>query len=201
MAKFDVNAVLKGAATSGSPKKTKSKTPRIQVDRLAPSIAQWLAAKQKAKDAEAEMAQAEAEILPVATEKRKAECRSVGHFETSIVVNDQIQVTTQNKYSPIDPAQKPDIEKVFGDETDKLFKEKTEISLTERALNDPDILRKLIEAVGQERFGEYFAVKQVLAPTQVLHEGIVMDESVDKKAQKLVDAGVLRPYKPSLKSA
>jgi len=201
-AKFDVNAVLASAAKANTgAAKSKSKAPDVECDRIESQIKRWIASKKAVADAEAEMVQAENEILPVAVELRKAELRKTGKYESSIKINRAIQVVFQNKYSKIDPTMIEAFKKAFGDdEADKLVVLKTIISLTEKALNDPSIMETLVKAVGPEKFAEYFKVDQTLVPTERLHEGLALDEDLDKKAQKLVDNGILKPYKPSVRA-
>jgi hypothetical protein len=196
----DVNALLADAATAAPATKSKSKAPRVEIKGLEPKIKQWIKAKTDMDNAEAEMKSAAVEIIAAADEAKKAECRKVGKYETSIVINGQVQVVTQNKYSKIDPSKKAEIEKVVGEEEYcKLFTTKTEVELTDAALADGEILKKLIGAVGPDKFKTYFKVSQTLVPTSVLHEGIVMDKELDVKTQKLKDAGILKPYTPAVK--
>ena len=88
---------------------------------------------------------------------------------------------------------------VFGDQTETYFQEKTSITLTEAALSDETILQKLIAAVGQDKFPLYFDVKQHVAPTEALHQGRATNPELAEKAQKLMDDGVLKPYKAAVK--
>jgi len=197
---IDVTALLASAAATKKPSKSKSKTPEVTLKDIDPNIASWLKAKQEKANAEAAMKQAEEVILPAALKARKDACRSLGAFESSIVINDAVLVSTQNKYSPIATDSKEALDKAFGEDVDKMFTLTTEISLTDRAVADPDALRKIIEAVGVEKFKDFLDVKQVLKPTEALHHGVVMDEKVEAKAQKLLDAGILKPYKASVKA-
>ena len=198
---LDIDAVLSGAA-SGKPKgKSKSKTPRVEIPSLVAEVKRWRAAKQATKDAEAEMAAAEEKIIPLAIEHRKKECRREGKFDSAVVVNGEIQVVSQNKYSKIDKGLLAELTKVFGADAEKMFAFKREVSLTQAALNDKEILKKLIAAVGAENFRTFFEVTEFYVPTDVLHEGIVLDESIDKKASRLVEAGVLKQSKPSIRVA
>lgn len=200
MAKLDVGALLKQAASVKKPVKSKSKTPEVQITSLDAEVQKWLKAKQDEENAKAAKGQAEEKILPAALDARKKSCREAGSFESSIVVNQAVLVSTQNKYSPIDLDKEEELKKAFGDDWEKYFTQTTEIALTAKATSDPDTLRKIIEAVGVEKFKEFLDVSQVFKPTEALHHGITMDDKIDAKAQKLVDAGILKPYKASVKA-
>jgi hypothetical protein len=195
----DVNSLLARAAAAKKPSKSKSKTPEVQIANLDAEVARWLKANQDIANAEAEKALAEKEILPAAFKARKEACRASGSFESSVVVNGAVLVSSQNKYSAILPEQEEALQAAFGDEWDEMFVKTTEIKLTKKATDDPDALRKIIEAVGVDKFSEYLDVTQVYKPTEKLHHGIVLEEKVDAKATKLQEAGILKPYKHSVK--
>ncbi len=196
---LDVDQLLAQAAQAKKPAKGKSKAPVAELKTLEKPIAQWLKAKQDKANAEAAMTDAEKDIIPAALGARKEACRAAGKFDSSIVVNGALQVSWQNKYSNIPLEEKPTLDKAFGDDVDKYFTKTTEIKLTEKAVNDPETVRKIIEAVGIEKFKEVLEVKQVYKPTEAFHHGCVLDEAVDKKAAKLIDDRVVKPYKAALK--
>lgn len=195
---LDVDALLNAAAAS-KPNRTKSKTPEVTIKNLDSEIAKWIAAHQAIATATAELRQAEAAILPAALKARKEACRQMGSFASGAVVNGALMATWQNKYSVIPLEAGADLEKAFGEDWQQYFTKVTEVSLTDKAVQDADALRKMIEAAGAEKFKEYFNVSISFSPTEKLHQGIVMDEKVDTKAQKLLDANILKPYKGAIK--
>jgi len=199
-APIDVNDLLAQAASTAKPSKSKSKTPTITVNGIDKDIADFLKAKQDSKNAEAAMATAELNIMPKALAARVKELRALGRFESAVVLNEALLLVTQNKYSKVPTDAKDALEKAFGDEMDKLVKKVTEIKLSEKAINDPDGLRRIIEALGIDKFKDYLVVEQYYQPTEALHHGIVMDEKIEAKAKGLLEKGILKPTKPSLRA-
>jgi len=193
-----INDLLSKAAQS-SVKPSKSKTPIVNLPEADKAITKWLKANADLKDAEARKADAESEILPLAEEARVAECRRDGKFYSSVKVDDKILISTQNRYSQIDPKDYSTIEEYFSSKAEDFFKSKTDISLTEAALNDETILKKLIAAIGEENIRQYFNVKQYVVPTETFHEARSTNAEVGKKAQELMDQGILKPYKSAVK--
>jgi hypothetical protein len=196
---IDVNSLLAQAAATAKPTKSKTKTPTITVDGIDKDLARFLKAKQDKANAEAEMATAEAEILPKALAARVKELRALGRFESAVVVNEAVLLVTQNKYSKVPLDAGDALEKAFGDDMDKLIKKVTEISLSEKAINDPEGLRRIIEAIGVDKFKDYLVVEQYFQPTEALHHGIVMDPKIEAKAKPLLEQKILKPTKPSLR--
>lgn len=196
---INVNSILSKAAAKNEAKPSKTKTPTVELPKHAAAIDSWLKAHSDKKDAEARMATAEVGFLSDVEVARLAECRRDGKYYSSVKVNDKITISTQNRYSPIDSKDHEMLEEVFGAKTGDYFKPKTEISLTEAALNDETILQKLIIAVGEDKFATYFKVDQHIQPTETFHEARATNTEVGEKAQKLIESGVVRPYKNSVK--
>jgi hypothetical protein len=196
----DALSIFSQAATKPA-KSGKSKTPVIEIPALEVSIKEWLRADKAMSDAKAQKQLAEAVILPVAEEQRVRECRRDGEFHSSVKLNGQVLVSTQNQYTDIIVEDRANLEKVFGDKTDTYFKPTMEITLTDAALSDEKILQKLIAAVGQENLATYFTIKQSIKPTEQLHEQRTLDPEVAAKAKQLMDQGILKPYKPAVKIA
>jgi len=197
---IDVNDLLAGLAANKPATKSKSKTPTITVPGIDKDVAAFLKAKQDSKNAAAAQATAEEEIMPKALAARIKELRALGRFESAVVLNEALLLVTQNKYSKVPTDAKDALEKAFGDEMDKLVKKVTEISLSEKAVNDPDGLKRIIEAIGIDKFKDYLVVEQYYVPTEALHHGIVMDEKIEAKAKGLLEQGILKPTKPSLRA-
>lgn len=199
MGKIDVNSILSKAAQKTDAKPSKSKTPVVELPNHKAAIDAWLKAHADEKDAKARMATAEQDFLGDAEDARVGECRRDGKFHTSVKLNGQVTVSVQNRYSPIDPKEYGELEKAFGNKAEDFFKSKTEISLTDAALNDETLLQKLIAAVGEDKVATYFNVKQFVQPTELFHETRALNAEVGEKAKKLIDEGIIRPFKASVK--
>lgn len=190
------------AKTATKPAKgNKSKTPAVSVPTIENAVKEWRKADADMADAKSRKELAETLILPAAEDQRIKESRTDGDFHSSVKLNDQILISTQNRYSPIAVEDRGELEKVFGDKTDAYFKPEMEITLTDAALKDENILKKLINAVGEANLNTYFEVKQHIAPTETLHEQRTLDPEVAEKAAKLMQAGILKPYKAAVKIA
>jgi len=199
MGKVNVASVLSKAAQKVESKPSKSKNPVIELPDKRKAIDTWLKAHADLKDAEARKATAEEEILPAAETERIAACRRDGKYYSSVKIEDKITVSVQNRYSPINTSDFPAIEEVFGDKASDFFSTKTEISLTDAALNDEKLIEKLIAAVGEDKFGLYFNVKQTVVPTETFHESRAVNAEIGTKADILKANGILKPYKAAVK--
>lgn len=200
MAKISVNDLIKKAAKGPDPK-SKSKTPTVVLNGHDEALDDWMKANADMKDAESRKVAAEAKFLEDAEKARISECRRDGKYHSSVKINEKVLYGVQNRYSPIKNEDMGKLEEIFGDKTENLFKEKTAITLTDAALKDEKILEKLIAAVGAENFQTYFEVEQHVAPTEAFHEGRATSPELGDKAQKVIDAGIVRPYKASCKLA
>ncbi len=190
-------SLLSGFA-SKEKKKQKSTSAAVKLD-CDPAIDAWTKAHDDKKDAESRMAEAEAKILPLAEKARLDESMRNREHTSSIKINDKITMVVQNRYSTINMAEKPSIDSVFGEEDAKrYFKVKQTVEFTQKALNDEQLIKQLLNLVG-DKFEDYFTVTEEMVPTPMLHEGRSTDMVVASKANKLIDAGILKPYKPSFK--
>jgi hypothetical protein len=201
MAKIDVGKILAKAASGPESKPSKTKTPAISLENHTKAIEAWIKANADLKDAEAKKLEAESEFLPDAEAARIGECRRDGKFYSSVKVGDKIVVSVQNRYAPISPRDHGALEKTYGGKTEDYFKTKTDISLTDAALNDETILQKLIAAIGEDKFTQYFDVKQSIVPTEQFHEARALNAEVGAKASSLIEMGILKAYKPAVKGA
>lgn len=199
MAKINVNDILAKAAAKQDDKPSKNKTPVIELPEQSKYVKDWLKANADLKDADARKKTAEEQILPAVENERITLCRRDGKYYSSVKVEDKITISVQNRYSPINPKDFPSIQDLFGDKAETFFTQKTEISLTDAALNDEKLIEKLIEAVGQDKFQMYFKVEQHVVPTEVFHESRAVNAEIGKKADVLKDQGILKPYKAAVK--
>lgn len=200
MAKMSAMDLIKKAAKGPEPK-SKSKTPVIVLTGHDEDIQDWMQANQDKKDAEARQAAAEAKFFENAEKARLGECRRDGKYHSSVKINEKILYGVQNRYSAIPNEDQGKLDEIFGKKAEEYFKPKTEITLTDAALNDEKILEKLVAAVGADNFATYFAVEQHISPTETFHEARSTNPEVGDKANKLIESGVLKPAKASCKMA
>jgi hypothetical protein len=193
---------FKKVASAPAAKKSKSTTPVVELEELSDQVKTWVEAKKNEKDAKARLSGAGEEIKPVAEEARRKICMDTGNYASSVKIKaggETITMSTKNAYSKIPTEQAPQLDEIFGEDKDKFFKEKMTIALTDAAMNDEEIVNKLVEAVGAENLAKYFDIKQFIEPTEALHTQRSTDAKVAAMADRAINEGVLRPYSPSFR--
>ncbi len=211
---MDLDALIDGTASTGN-KTKKSDTPTMDVGNKehVELIGRWTKASKQIDTAEAEMAEVEEKLIPiVAAFHTKAivglkevpaavkVVSSAGNLMVDIAkcqykkipVTDKAKLVTVFDPSGIASAPTP----IF----DSLFTKTTEIKLTAEALQDREILTKLVLAVGQENFKKYFEVTTNLTPTVVFHQSRFLDANLGPKIKIAIEQGLVTPYKPSFKA-
>ncbi len=192
---FSVADVLSTAAKPAEPK-SKSKVPVLDVSQEVKELTAKIREVKAALDsADAEFELRKQEIIDAVAPLRAELCRS--GYVSSVRVPDtnglSVSLTWGHKYTKVGMDKRDAIIGVVGDDFEDLFETKTEIKVKDGA--GEDRLRELIEAVGPERFREFFDVTQVLAPTARYTDGFFTSFSDEQRAEleKLVV-----PYKPSI---
>ena len=188
-------------AAVAQPAKKKGGTPEASMPDLDNAVEAWLAADVAEKEAKAAKVAAESAILDPVEHERLKESLAAGSVHSSVKVNGKIIVSTKNAYSAVDPAVVPQLEEIFGEDSKKYFKEKMKIALNDKALNDEAIIKKLVDAVGEENINEYFDVKQVVEVSDSFHTDRSTDPKVASKAQAAIEQGMIRPYKAAVRRA
>ncbi len=192
---FSVADVLSTAAKPSEPK-SKSKVSVLDVPQEVRELAAKIREVKAALDsADAEFELRKQEIIDAVAPLRAELCRS--GYVSSVRIPDinglSVSLTWGHKYTKVGMDKKDAIVGIVGDDFEDLFETKTEIKVKEGAGEDK--LRELIEAVGPERFREFFDVTQVLAPTARYTDGFFTSFTDEQRAEleKLVV-----PYKPSI---
>lgn len=181
-------------------KKTNSK-PLLKDNSLNSNIKDFLNAKKKQKEAKAEIARAEGAIIEAAERARIVHCTRTGKYESSHkVASDEGQVTVKfpNRYSKIPTDDEDGLREVFDDDYDRYFETKTEVTMTDAALNDESFIEEMLEKLGEEKFEEYFDVSAHIAVKKHYHENRVTDSKLAEKHKYAVDQGLVTPTKPGL---
>jgi hypothetical protein len=211
---MDLDALINSAASTGN-KTKKSDTPVMDVgnkDDLE-LIARWVKASKAVDSAEAEMAEVEEKLVPkVAAFHSKAivGLREVPSTVKVVSTSGNMMVDIAKcQYKKVPVTDKPKLVRIF-DPSDvesaptpvfnSLFTKTTEIKLTADALQDSEILTKLVLAVGQENFKKYFEVTTNLTPTVVFHQSRFLDANLGPKIKLAIEQGLITPYKPSFKA-
>ena len=192
---FNVADVLSTASKPAEPK-SKSKVPVLDVPQEVRELsARIREVKSQLDSADAEFELRKQEIIDAVAPLRAELCRS--GYVSSVRVPDtnglSVSLTWGHKYTKVGMDKRGAIVGIVGEDFQDLFETKTEIKVKEGAGEDK--LRELIEAVGPERFREFFDVTQVLVPTARYTDGFFTSFTDEQRAEleKLVV-----PYKPSI---
>ena len=192
---FSVADVL-STASKPVESKSKSKVPVLEVEEQVKELAAKIREVKAALDgADAEFELRKQEIIDAVAPMRAELCRS--GYVSSVRIPDtnglSVSLTWGHKYTKVGMDKRDAIIGIVGDDFEDLFETKTEIKVKDGAGEDK--LRELIEAVGPERFREFFDVTQVLAPTPRYTDGFFTSFTDEQRAglEKLVV-----PYKPSI---
>ena len=220
MTDFDVDALLDGAASTGT-KTKKSDTPTWELgNKDHQEIAsRWVAANKAIDANEAIKSAAEAELVPlVRAFHAKAITGTAKDVPAAVKVvapagNFMVDIA-KNQYKKVPLTDKPKLAAIFDPiapgaavvdgattpVTDRLFAKVTEIKLTPEALADKEIITNLIKAVGKENFKKYFKVESNLQPTAAFHAARFLDPALVPKIKTAIDEGLVSPYAPSFKA-
>ena len=206
---MDLDSLLNDATEEGG-KKKKSDVPTITLEgEEVDKAKEWLDAVRIIDLNEAKKKAIEEDLAIVAREKHLEFCQKNAKVTAAIkliVTDDDEQADTilvtcaKDQYKKIPKSNQPELAKIFGKETEKFFRTQMEISLTPAALEDREILVKLVKSVGEENFKKYFKVEQTLKPTKPYHEGRFLNDKVKAKADQAAEEGLVVPYAPSFKA-
>lgn len=195
---------LVAAAAKKTPeKKSKSKTPIVEVTdkKVAAAIVSWKDAKEREKDANSERKLLEGVMIPYGMGERRDLIQAQKVHMTSIKLKtDDATVTlkTSKVYSAISTDTEDDLREIFGDDDyDRLFTTHTKIAFKDEFATDTEVLSKVIQAIGAERFAEIFDVEQTIKATEVLIVERDMHEEIAEKHDEAVEQGLLKPNKPA----
>lgn len=200
---MDVDAIIAGAATDSSKKKSTVPTKVVNDPEIVKGILDYKGAKKDKAIAEARLKMISEDVLvPFAR-----------HFHTE-QVTDKVPTTVKlqtedgdavdvdvakNQYSKISVKEEPTLKELFGSRYEDFFSKKLDIKLTSAAISDKDILAKLIKAVGQDNFAKYFKVEHTLVPTEAFHNARFTDKKAAKPIAKVIGEGVVKPYSPAIR--
>lgn len=202
---------LRAAATNAKATKAKSSTPSVTAsEAVGKAIVAFKAAKRKEKEAAAELANAEAELLPESARLRLEQCHSDSTVHASVRLEadtptgkESLLFTQKDQYKKMTGEAQDTIRLVVGEENfDKWFDVKTTYSFDEEALeklpNADEVVEALLTALGPN------ADKILTATTLVVpNERYTRDTIFDAKAQKIADRlqadGLAIPYKGSFR--
>ena len=187
-----------GAATGKKAKKQKLgfHDPALDTD-----IQQFVNADREVTKWESVRQTTEARILARAVPARLDLCRSEGKLESSIRVNDVLLMTQKCQYSKIPADRLPELGEAFGDDSERYFIPRLNITLTPEASANEADLGKLIRALGPDEFRRVFKVERWAEVSETFHSDFTLRPEVQETALPFVDEEVIRSYKPTLRLA
>lgn len=192
---------LLGALSGAAPKTAKkSGTPEVHNEELDAKIETWLAGRRKKKEGESMMAGAEVELLPAAEGLRIGQCHTDAEFHSSVNINGRLMATTMNKYSKVPMEAYDRLKATFGERVNDYFKPEVSLEMTPDALADEKVVKTLIE-VFKGDFLRYFKLDRHLKPTEAFHKDRIMSQATKEKADELLQEGLIKPAKLTLKPA
>lgn len=193
---MDVDAIMGNAASS--PKKSKkNNTPTFEVKgKTAKAIKQYVEQKRIADGAKANMDEAKEGIVPEARRLHSEEVERQGKplANIKLVAGDlEVQVdVAKEQYSKININEEEELRERFGDDYNELFSKEREVKLTKTALEDKNILVKLIKAVGKDNFAKYFDVTDYIKPTSKFHADRFL--SGDDRVKDVIEEELVKPF-------
>lgn len=142
---------------------------------------------------------AEEVILPVGLKEKRKLSREREELQSSIVLNDKVEVTGKNRYSSIDFKKKRALQAVFGDDYSKYFETDVTISLTKEVKEKPTKLRELIKLIGKDKFNEFLVIDKCIKVKDEFHNDLELNTDVEKRASDFIKEGSICPAKASCK--
>jgi len=192
---------LKDLAKKKEPASKKKEGIVLDTGGIEDAVNNWVEASRAKKDAEANMEQAESQILGTVQGKWMKKCRENGEIETSAKVG-AIRVSWKSKSQFVTASSTGDGERakaVFGEEYDKYFREVNDYEISPEALANPEIAKIVEEALtkAQEQIAKKFpdasvvTVKTKVVASDALYASWVMENTEDVE-QKFAAAGIKR---------
>jgi len=157
----DVTALLVSVASAPTSKKGKGVPELPGHEALADRASK---AYKAMKDAAADYALVEADILAVTGPEYEARSRRGEHsksFDLPGVMSKGMQVVYQDKFSDLDIAQEAGLRDQLGEKFDTYFEQKRKLTLKEDATDDKTI-QALLKLLGPDEFRRIFEVKITL---------------------------------------
>lgn len=194
-------SLLKKMAKDKKVTTKKNDKPELEAEELHKNIADFLDNKKKEKDAKANIARAEAAIISAAEEALTDHCTRTGKPESSYKVSAStgtVTVKFPNRYSKIANEDEDALKEIYEDDYPKYFREKTEATMTQAAMDDEEFIETMIKTLGEEKFERYFEVTSHIEPTKAYHDQRMVDSKLAEKHKEAVAQGLVAPTKPSL---
>lgn len=201
MATTTAASALLASMAKSAPKKTSGSKPKegISNDALNSAIDKWIEADKEVRKWDGIKTTLHAQITGFAKPARLEACRSAGKVESTVTVNGRLNFSQKCQYSKIPAEHQEELTKAFGfKDAANYFKLRTTLSLKPEAVEDAELLGKLIEVLGEDGFAKAFTALQHLEVTETFHADYTLKPAVEKKAQPFLDSEVIKPYSPTL---
>lgn len=150
-------------STAGKAKKPKKEKHAFNDPALASSVNQWVEAKAASEQAEEDLAEAEAVILPRVEEERVKASVASGECVVTVVVNGKISVAQGKRYKAVSAEDAATLRKRFGADAKRYFPTRRSLSVKADIAEDDEQLQEVLDALGSELLERFFVVRRTLA--------------------------------------
>ncbi len=179
-------------------KASKSSVPAIHDGTLAESVQQYVTARTEREKWEAIEESAAAQIREAGATHRRLVSQRARKVIATICLNGAVQVQCINKYSAIPGTLEEHCRDVMGPSFDKYLTETLGVTVRSDGV---DMLQQLLDAVGPDRFREWFQITKTLHATAALHADLATDAAVYEQLRPLLEDRTLVPQSPTVKLA
>ena len=166
---------------------------------LTTAVEQWVRAKSTLTQAEQDMAEPEAEILPRTEDERIKASLQAGSNQTTVILNDKLSISQSKRYKTVSPEVVSDLQASFGTDADRYFRTKMAIKVKESIIADEAAVAELAAAVGEENLGKFFDVTETIEVSEAFHTERATVPALADKAKEAMAKGLVSPYKASIR--
>ena len=194
-------SALRQAAQTKETGAKKSNTPTVEVpESVGQAMKLFKKSRGKITAAEAEKAEAEAQMIPEADVLRRRVCKDHGKVHPSIHLkygDETLTFTQKSQFKKITSEMFDKIRTKVGEaNADKWFKPVTTYTIDESKMTDA-LATRLLEALGADV--SILAMETLIVPTESFVSDAMLDEKVYEQAEELREDGLVEPYKASFK--
>ncbi len=188
-------------AKAKEPAKAKKEKHEFTDPKLEKYVEQWVDAKSRKDQAEQDIAEAEAEILPRSEEERIKASQAEGANQSTVVVNGKLAISQNKRFRNITAEALAELQKTFGSDSDRFFRTRTEVKVKESILENEELAAQLTAAIGEENLAKFFDVTETVVASEAFHVERSTNPECSKKAKTCIDQGLITPYKATVKLA
>lgn len=192
---FDAMAAI----ATAKPKSKKSDKPSFHEPDLADAVTTFIDMKAAMDSAEVLMNQAGDQIRARGVQRRLEASIAARANVSTVVLNDLLTVTVQNRYSAVPEDQRTAVEAAFGPMFPQFFEATFAIALKPGSANDEAVLAHMIEALGAEFITTHFDIRRDLKVRPTFHDAYSTSRELQETAQPLFASQIIKHASPTIK--